>query len=274
MHWNAKDLLQLAARRLAIYCELTSVDSIFMLQENLNDPKQCAVLLERILGDKSIEGDGQISEPRLQFILRHTQLLPRHFLSLLNNLIDGQQLCQPCPPAIAERELRRIVTGTTTLLCAEIFRGFRERWHEAQPVCEALLPELNQIFTMQDLEKLYQPGNLKASVNRYLRQISGNMSEVTDPGPPYELDAITVRDLLSEIGAIGRVVGEERTPKGIEVLGEFVYTLPSRLRLKRTDKMCVHPIFSLQYGCPNADDALVVPQGSGLNELLGNSVVH
>jgi hypothetical protein len=260
LQWCADGLLELAARRCAVFWELLDHEDRPDWEVDATSVAGSIELLGRVVGVKPVAVDGGGQEPRLQYLLRHTHMLPRQFLSLLNNLVDGRRIRDGV--AVDEEQLRRVMSATSTLICSDIFRGFKSRWIVARPVCEAILPDLPQVFSLSDLENAIKAAPLMRRVERHLHQF-GEKYEV-----PYDLDCETVRDMLVEIGAAGRVTTERRRDSSSpnEVLGEFDYTHPSRLYLHRTERMCVHPAFATHYNSPlpGGTATLVLPLGSML----------
>ena len=86
LHWVAKELLLVAAQRLFLYIDLYDVNELKKGKgQIIADKKEAQRLFTSILPEKITGGLG-VDEDPLAYIYRHTQLLPRHLLILLNSI--------------------------------------------------------------------------------------------------------------------------------------------------------------------------------------------
>jgi hypothetical protein len=252
LHWSKDGLINLAAQRYAKYMQLWG-NKTYPAESEFDSLEYCKKSLGKIFDEKM-----KLGEEPLQFILRHTQLLPRHFLSILNNLVDGEELLRNDPGPVGEQRLRSTVLQNSALMCSEIFRGFSSRWPHARHICDAFLPFLPQVFEWKDFEPAFK----KASV---IDRIKQRLIRTKGPTLNYKIEPMMVLDLLMEIGAVGRVL---EINEGI-VHAEFDYAYPGRLIAREGDKLCIHPIFSTRYESrsPWGVACLVVPVGSEVLEV-------
>jgi hypothetical protein len=269
LHWAAEGLLRIAALRLQTFFGINKIpwSEDLLTHFDPKDPKSCCELLEAALGSEAVSVGGGYKESRLQYLLRHTQLMPRHFLSMLNNITNGARIKERQYPS--ERDLKYAVAGASTLICAEIFRGYRTRWPLARPICEAILPELSPTFTIEAIEKAASASALGARVDQFQRE-EGHKEA------PHALDPSIIRDMLVEIGVVGRIRSDHQLQEDAarEVKAEFDFQHPSRLYVRGSQQMCLHPVFALQYGVSNllpgrpehAVPVVVIPDGSNISK--------
>ena len=170
---------------------------------------------------KTIVNSIGIEEQTLSYIIRHTQLLPRHLLKHLNAIFAWQRRNNKShgpSPAITAEAIRRGMYDIENNLCQEIFSAFSYRYKAAKSVCDRCIPELPFCFSHGDLQKVFNSHGKKAMGND---------------------DFYQFKKMLIEIGAIGKVL--RKTEKYIE--GLFEYTLPHHLVSGTTDELCLHPAF-------------------------------
>ncbi len=157
------------------------------------------------------------------YILRHTQLLPRHLLMFLNSIFEKQRkLNESKYPQISEAAVKSGIAQIEYRLCQEIFSGYQTLYPDANAVCEACIPELPLQFSHSDLQRVF---------NRFGKKASG-----------YK-DYWDFKRLLVETGIIGRVISETDR----YIIGRFEYTVPHKLVVSTADSLCLHPVFAEVY---------------------------
>ena len=221
LRWHPKELISIAAQRLKIY--LREHHPQFYRERQLeaaeaDDRKSAERILYSILPPTVINGRGA-TEDTLVYLLRHTQLLPRHLLMYLNRICDRANL-QDCinEPVVTADHLLGGVHQIEETLIQELFGAYQPIYPLARQVCEACLPELPQKFPNGVLQKVF---------NRH-----GKKKMHSD-------DFAIFKRMLVEIGAIGKCVAE--TERYVE--GEFEYTASDKLSISVQDELCLHPMF-------------------------------
>lgn len=245
LQWRAHELLKLCAHRFDHYLGrvlCTSTNDISRLPQH-PDKATVKAFWRQFLPRDVVNRQG-IVEESLPYILRHTQLLPRHLIGILNEVVrlalskDSERL------AIAEDDLRRGLRLAAESICNGIISSYAQVHREARAMCANLLPHLNHTFSMGDFQiRLRHHGK-------------GLM--------PHYQDAFR---MFKEIGAIGIVTKE--TDKYF--VGQFEYTEPGSLAYRETDLFCVHPVFGdafrVGYGADGRPVTKVVyPLGTELDE--------
>jgi hypothetical protein len=244
LQWTAAELILIAAQRLMLYLALYHPD--FLKSILPLDPTRRAdalKLFQAVLPDK-ITNQAGFQEETISYILRHTQLLPRHFLMLLNSIFKSSGTSQPRRPFPISQG--RIVNGIRQMeefMVGEIFIAFKLNYPTAEETCRRCLPELGHKFTQADLHKVF---------TRHGKAVFGN-------------DGIfDFQRMLLEIGALGRVIpGKE---KDLYIKGNFEYTVAHELVLSQEDELCIHPLFSGIFHGSSRQDRPVYPYGSVLED--------
>ncbi len=243
LQWTASEMVLLGAQRLMFYLALYYQDflkAIFPL--DLTKRADALTLFQAVLPEKIINQAG-FQEETMSYILRHTQLLPRHFLMLLNSIFKNPDMNRKSPPFPIDQE--RIINGIRQVeefMVGEIFVAFKPTYPTAEDTCKRCLPELGHKFTMSDLHRVF---------TRHGKAVFGSDS------------LFEFQRMLLEIGAIGRVIpGKE---KDVYIKGNFEYTVLHEMVLGQEDELCVHPLFSgIFHG--NSKDRPVYPYGSILDD--------
>ena len=180
----------------------------------------------------------------MSYILRHTQLLPRHLLMLLNSIFRKTGVTQTLTPFPVPKE--RIINGirqVEELIVKEIFVAFKLIYPTAEETCRRCLPELGHKFTMGDLHRVF---------TRHGKAVFGGEN------------LFEFQRMLIEIGAIGRVIpGKE---SDLYIKGNFEYTVQHQLALGQDDEICVHPLFSGIFQNNGKSGRPVYPYGSVLED--------
>ena len=239
LQWTAPELISIASQRLKIFVSLYD-PALHKKIKNLNPTfKGDAIEIFSLVLPLTIKNQYGFWENTLAYILRHTQLLPRHFLMLLNAIFTFDKKNRGQFLAITEENIRRGIRKTEELIVTEIYVSFKSIYPTAEKVCSACIPELPHHFTLGDLQIVY---------NRHGKKFfgAGNF--------------LDFKRLLLEIGAIGRYVNE--TDLYYEAI--FEYTVPHALVTSADDTYCLHPVFSGIYSSKNSKP--VYPYGSKLND--------
>ena len=244
LQWTAAELILIGAQRLKFYLEIyypEFIKGIYPL--DVAKRADALRLFQAVLPEKVTNHAG-FQEDTMSYILRHTQLLPRHFLMLLNSIFKSPGLTQRLTPFPVSED--RIVNGirqVEDLIVGEIFVAFKLIYPTAGETCRRSLPELGHKFTMGDLHRVF---------TRHGKAVFGNDN------------LFDYQRMLLEIGAIGRVIpGKE---KDVYIKGNFEYTISHELALSQDDELCVHPLFSGIFHANNGQERPVYPYGSVLED--------
>ncbi len=245
LQWTASELVLIGAQRLMFYLALEHQDFYRSYSSlDLTKRNDALTLFRAVLPEKITNHVGY-HEETMSYILRHTQLLPRHFVILLNSIFKNQGRA-PRSNAFPVSE-ERIVTGIRQVedsMVREIFVAFKLIYPNAEETCRRCLPELGHKFTMGDLHRVF---------TRHGKAVFGSDS------------LFEFQRMLLEIGAIGRVMPNNKE-SDIYIKGNFEYMVEHQLSLSQDDELCVHPLFSGIFHGSGKQERPVYPYGSVLEE--------
>jgi hypothetical protein len=250
LQWNAGELWKIAAHRLMIYFNLyhPTLHDELKRRHKTEERSGAISLFGEILPPEISIGAG-IKEPSLTYLLRHTQLLPRHLLQILNRVLakgvahsDGKWV------GLDDDMVLRGVAETEENVCRGIAGAYRHNYPGLWSICAAALPELQRRVTDGDLRKVF---------NRSVKKMAASLVTVS---APVEIDYAHFRRMLIEVGIIGKQISE--TDLFWEALYE--YSLPEELSTSTADLYCVHPLFQRIFPSPpnGGVSKLVYPYGS------------
>jgi hypothetical protein len=245
LHWHAEELIRLAARRYARYLELQAPSFYTELKHlKLYQRGDAIAFWNAILPQQVINRLGEREWP-LAYILRHTQLLPRHFLMYFNEIaIKNRRISPGARFHLSEEAILEGVLEVEDVICQEIFQAFQYIHPGAREACHSCIKYLPRHFTHGDLQRAY---------TRHGK------------GVPQVFDYADFARLMIQIGAVGRVSNE--TERYVE--GVFEYTAPHELRISSEDHLCLHPVFTQAFHAIRPSDSddrrAIYPYGSDID---------
>jgi hypothetical protein len=239
LQWTASELILIGAQRLKLYLELYYPEYWKRLLPLDTTVRADALKLFQAVLPKTITSQSGFQEETISYILRHTQLLPRHFLMLLNSIFKSSGATQGLNPfPISET---RIITGVRQVeerIVNEIYVAFKSIHPTAGITCKRSLPELGHKFSVGELHKVF---------TRYGKAVFGGENQ-------FEFQR-----MLLEIGAMGKVKPGKATD--VYIQGSFEYTIDHEIAISHDDELCLHPLFSGIFG-EDKKDRPVYPYGS------------
>ena len=243
LQWKASELILIGAQRLALYLGLYYPD-FYKGYSTLDLSKRSdALALFNAVLPKHVTNHGGFPEETISYILRHTQLLPRHFLMLLNSIFKGTGNTQGLHPfPIHESRILNGVREVEERIVTEIFVAFESIYPTAELVCKRCMPELEHKFSVGQLHQVY----------------TRRGKAVFDGDNLFEFQR-----MLMEIGAVGKVQPGKATE--VYIQGNFEYTIEHELSISHDDDLCIHPLFSGIFG-KETKERPVYPYGSTLDD--------
>jgi hypothetical protein len=251
LRWHAGDLLRVVAHRLSLYVRIydNARWSSFVSSVDLNRRDSAHDFLCSIL-PKTISTRSGFSETPIAYILRHTQLLPRHVIVIFNRMMaDSMASAQARPGEVPPEIVKRSVAESLDQIFAGIAKAYKYKYPHLRDICREALPELSRRFKKNELQTVFN------------RHVSRALKRLRDRGEDPDLDFFGFERMLIEVGAIGKQVDE--TDHYFEA--EFEYTIPYELVVAQDDWLCLHPVFSGCFRRANAESAdvkRVYPRGS------------
>jgi hypothetical protein len=243
LQWTGTELVLIGANRLTLYLSLfyePFIRNIFPL--DVTKRSGALKLFHAVLPEKITNAAGY-QEETISYILRHTQLLPRHFLMLLNSILKSTGSTQNLRPfPVSQERIINSIRQVEGYIVSEIFVAFKLIYPTAEETCKRCLPELGHQFRMGDLHRVF---------TRHGKAVFGSDN------------LLEFQRMLLEIGAIGRVISGKETD--VYIKGHFEYTVAHELVLSQEDELCVHPLFSGIFGGAK-NERPVYPYGSVLDD--------
>ncbi len=242
INWVAKEIIVMAARRwwihLDVYGETRPADIGFSELEKLSDHNVAKDFMRALLPKLIINGYGH-PESGLGYLMRHTQLLPRHLIGLLNKTLES------CPASdVPEGALVAGVVAGEKILAQGILSSYRTTFEMPDDALKKLVGRVPNVLSRSHFHNIYNKAGVK--------KVNG-------------LQFTEFVDHLVKIGAVGRVMRE--TERYFEAT--FYYTHEGRLEVPVDDheKLAFHPLFSRYLSCldakPEVPEAKAVyPYGS------------
>lgn len=247
MKWEPVDLLRIAAYRYTLflgihdrpYYDLQRLESFeFHDRKALNE-------FFGILMPSTITNDIGVTESTKAYILRHTFLVPRHLLLILNRIALYSFEESKSWRQFTESGIVKGIRSCEEEIAREIFVPYEPIYREIQQLLNKSLGHLPPIFTYGDLDR---------SVTR----IKGLLGM-----EDYEL----IR-LLYEMGIIGRLLKMDQAtidPKyAMYTMANFFYNSPGNISFSGSDVLCFHPAFSTFFNASrnrNGDARVIYPHG-------------
>lgn len=237
LHWHPRELILLASQRFQLYLRLYYPNYYEHFKDkNLDQFENALELLETFMPTEVTNGL-KFSESTIVYFLRHTQLTPRHFLLILNNVFKHRKQAQG-RPRVKRDDIVKGVAASEALLTEEIFASYKHVYKHAKSVAERCIPELPFLFHYSKMNEVFE-------------QIGKN---VFAQGDIYEF-----KRMLIEMGIIGKF----RKSEGHYHEALFEYTVSNQLHSSLDDSFCCHPLFlnkfSSKYG--ESDGMTVYPIG-------------
>jgi hypothetical protein len=244
IRWNPIDLLRVVAHRLRIsasvydrslYNEIRDLDFL-----HRNDIHQ----LFRIILPARITNSQGTDEDPLAYIIRHTQLLPRHILAIFNSALSIHYKATKSFSNVSPDAIRSGVSSVQKLIANQILLPFEHLYPELLNLCRNILPDLGPICDFTTLRKME---------GRFHRRI--------------EEDVGSVWSKLFEMGVLGRSTGRDGTNSPeLEnsdryCYGQFHFNIDGSFGLATDGEYCFHPVFSRAFGMVrrNSDKRVVYP---------------
>jgi len=256
IRWRPVDLVRVVAHRLrisasihdrALYARLQELD--FANRDDLHE------LFGIVLPKQVMNSQGTPEDP-LAYIIRHTQLLPRHMLAIFNSALSHHYKSAGTFQSMSEESIRTGISTTQQLIARQILTPFEQVFPKLLAQCKKVLPDLNPICDYQAL---------KRSEGRFDRLI--------------EDDVASVWDKLFEMGIMGRSTGMSGTDDhSVErndryCYGQFHYNIDGAFGFATDGEFCFHPVFSRAFGMVrrNADKRVVYPAHIDLTNIYAEN---
>jgi hypothetical protein len=238
IRWRPIDLVRVVAHRLRVsasvhdsklYAELVDLD--FTKRDSLH------FLFDMVLPPTITNSRGTEEDP-LAYIIRHTQLLPRHMLAIFNAALSQHYKTARTFRGVTEAAIRDGITSVEKLIAKQILMPYEQIYPKLLEQCQLILPDLNPICDYNALRKIE---------SRFDRRI--------------EDDVTGVWHKLFEIGILGRSTSRSGWDSHEDMqddrycYGQFHFNLDGAFSLPTHGEFCFHPVFSRAFGIVRRDTA-------------------
>jgi len=249
LHWNAEELMHLAAHRLKTYLEIYNPASAATLGDADITERAALKLFWSFFLPQKITNSVGIDEDPLTYILRHTQMLPRQLLSILNNIAARKQRDETSDIQFDESDIIAGVMKSEETNKDAVLSMYMRRYRQVHELFSLVLPRLTPVFSYGKLQSIWQ-----SSAKKMMEQMNCS-------------DFLQFWRLMLSTGALGVVEGSGSSD--IYVVGRFEYNTEHQLYISDKDELCVHPMFSRIYNVKrNGFDKIILPRGSDFRIVL------
>ncbi|MDN5853479.1 MAG: hypothetical protein L0K86_11665, partial [Actinomycetia bacterium] len=216
IYWTASELVHLAATRYRLYLRTHHPDRYEHLVAKVGD-ERAAALLRAALPTTVTNGLGGTEDP-VAYLLRHTQLLPRHLIELLNRVFTAP-VPGSTPWAVTEEAMLAGTRAAEELIVKGILAAHQTAYPFATDALKRLANRLGVCFPANRLHAVFnQEGIAKATGMSYRE----------------------CEDMLVRMGILGLRVGTTHRYH----VAQFQYTFASNLNPRGgDDDLCFHPLF-------------------------------
>lgn len=257
LHWNTHELMHVAAYRLMLYFRLHQEKEYNEIAKiDISSPSGLKLFWLRYFPPTITNLLGQ-QEDVFRYILRHTLLLPRHLLLILNSIGAQNSRATSRPPfggsVISEDIIRKGVQTSEHTIKTSIVQMYRQFIPRVGSILTNSLPELLAVDEDDPTPRVISYGRLY-KVWRSTAQASMAAAKF-DEFKDY-------CELLLSMGVLGIVEATDQINETY-IEGRFEFSEAKASSINSKTKLCVHPIFSSQYGQERnstSDKRVVLPR--------------
>jgi hypothetical protein len=232
IRWRPVDLIRIVAHRLRVSSSIHD-RTLFAQIADLDFTKRDDLhkLYDLVLPERVRNSQGTDEDP-LAYIIRHTQVLPRHILAIFNSALSYHYKSTKSFTKLSEEAIRKGVSATQQLIARHILIPFEQLYPKLLARCNSVLP---------DLDPICDYNTLKRAEGRFDRVI--------------EDDVGSVWQALFEMGVIGRSSNHTGTDSHKlsanerYCYGQFHFNIDGASFGLATDgEYCFHPVFTRKFG--------------------------
>lgn len=224
LRWRPIELLKIAAERYRAFLKIYQNDDPEFLNSILNldfsNRANLRKFYELTLPDRLTNKYGQ-NELTIPYIIRHTQLLPREVLIILNKAIVLSHQKLGSWRHITSESIVNAIDMEQSDLLDQILKPYALIYPQTVEACKIIVPELTAVCSYDDL------------------QVHGRkLNKLTSHETPEPWET------LFEMGILGYVDENVNGNSDYYIYGNFHYNSNLPFVLGTGRKYCIHPIFS------------------------------
>jgi hypothetical protein len=241
--WSSMELARIAAHRYRLFLQMYDEDGYSRYGSLDFDRRGVVRRFWSGMFDAEVRNEYGEAEHPITYILRHTQLLPRQMIAILEYVVKESHARTGGYRELNNELVGEAIAKNEAVLVTEIFSAYRYVFANAEQLCRALLGNFSTVFSYDELENKWRQAR---------RPVYS-----TEPGS--NMDFINITDMMLRIGVIGVV---EKAPTSKYIEGVFSYNQLMPPNIGQGHALCVHPIFSRHFRCaPNKHGKAVLPYG-------------
>lgn len=231
--WTPMELSQIAAYRYRLFLELYRPELADSVRNyDLSDRQGVHSFWGRFFPETHPNRYLQPEDP-ITYVLRHTQLLPRQFLMIMQPIImRSAMLSGGGYGEFKTAAITKAVETVEPLIAKEILRAFHYVYPVASELCKPVFANFPTVFNYDQLEDRWRK---KARPLAARRGLGMEMSQFGD--------------MLLRMGIVG--FGHDETDRYYE--GYFGYDSTSPMTIGEGHELCLHPIFSRHFNAAGND---------------------
>lgn len=221
IYWTARELLRLTGTRLQLFLRAHHPEHLEVLRRRAAtlDEAEPPIALLRAALPPLVHSGLDIEEDPLAYLLRHTQLLPRHLIQILNSVFSRQDRGST-PWRVTPAAVLAGTKHAEHLLVSGILTAYQPSFPSAADALRRLTGRLDISFPARTLHKVYNQQGIRKAC---------------------DLDFDEFLSMLFSLGVLG--VRFDRT--GRYNKAHFQYTFDYDLYAQEdSDHLCVHPLFT------------------------------
>ena len=222
LHWGPAELFQMCGHRFSIYIKQNQQLFGAEVHTLSDDPSRDEVwdFWKQFLPHDMKNRYGRVEDP-IAYISRHTQLLPRHFLNIINKIAMLSIAGRSAGRIFSEDDIIKGVRLGESVICDGVFSGFKQKYPLARDVCKLILPNIGNTIQYNELQVVN---------SKYGKGIMKDTGELLE--------------MMVRMGVLGRFIEK----KGNYDYCRFDYTYNGSMPYSVDDCFGVHPAFSGQFG--------------------------
>ena len=225
IRWKPIDLLKVCAHRTRLFLQIQNKDTYRSTREyNLSTREGVQGFFRTIMPKEFVNSLGQIEDP-LAYIIRHTQLLPRHAILIFNAIISRAFQQDSGFARIDSDHIREGVAAAEKLIADQALVPFERIYPKLIQACYDVLPQIHQVSGY---------GELRIHEKKFKNRI--------------EADIKNVWKTLYYMGIIGTVDTHFSPPSDRYVFASFHFDEKATFGLSHEARYCFHPAFSKRFG--------------------------
>ena len=219
IYWTADELLRLAGRRYRLFMQIHHPRQLEDLDRKAASGGNRDVALLRAALPKTVVGGLGVEEDTVAYLLRHTQLLPRHLIQILNSVFTAPDQGST-PWAVTPEAVRSGTQVAERLIVEGILAAYGRSFPFAARALRRLANRLTVCFPARQLRTIFNQEGIT--------KITGQ-------------DFDDFLEMLIKLGVLG--VKVNTTTRYNEA--RFQYTFDSAINAHEDlDELCFHPLFT------------------------------